>query len=165
MKEVAYLIIQHTNSGEKKELDKADIIAEHTNPKRDGGFGWKRPGIDYLVLLDGTLQTIIPEDSPTTVDLWGISNGKDGITGIAKHIAYVGGRTLKEAWSKDSRTETQIETLKTLIKFYILRFPNIIVMGFDEIESKSKTENPAFSVGEWLEEIGVPSQNIYRNYQ
>ena len=165
MKAIDYLIIQSTNTGEQKDLDKANIISQHTNSVRDGGLGWSRPGIDYLVLKDGTLQTIISEDNPTTVDLWNISQGSDGITGIAKHIAYVGGRTLKEAWSKDTRTETQKTTLEAVIKFYILRFPNVIVMGFDEIESKSDSENPGFSTSQWLEEIGIPKQNIYTNYK
>ncbi|WP_346881303.1 N-acetylmuramoyl-L-alanine amidase [uncultured Algibacter sp.] len=165
MKSIDYLIIQSTNTGEQKELDKADIIFQHTSPVRKGGLGWSRPGLDYLVLKEGTLQTIISEDNPTTVDLWDISQGKDGITGIAKHIAYVGGRTLKEAWSKDTRTEAQKATLEAIVKFYILRFPNVIVMGFDEIESKANSENPGFSTSDWLAEIGIPEQNIYKNYK
>lgn len=165
MKNIDYLILQSTNTGEQKNIDKSAIIKSHTDAIRDGGRGWARPGIDYLVLQDGSLQTLINEESPTTVDLWNISQGKDGITGIAKHIAYVGGRTLKEAWSKDTRTEVQKKTLETVVKFYILRFPNLIVMGFDEIESKKESENPAFNVGEWLEEIGIPAQNIFKNYK
>ncbi|TGV03635.1 N-acetylmuramoyl-L-alanine amidase [Flavivirga rizhaonensis] len=162
MKKADYLIIQSTNTSEVKVFGKEEIIKKHTSSIRDGGFGWNRPGFDYLVLHDGTLQTILNEVSPTSVDLWGISEGKGGIIGTSKHIAYVGGRTLKETWSKDSRTEHQISTLEAVVKFYILRFPNIIVLGMDEIESKSMEENPGFNVAEWLEKMGVPEQNIFK---
>lgn len=162
MKKTDYLIIQSTNTSEAKDFDKDHIIKKHTSTHRDGGFGWNRPGLDYLILKDGTLQTIIPEDSPTKVDLWGISNGKNGITGMVKHIAYVGGRTLKEAWGKDTRTDEQIETLTAIIKFYIMRFPDIVVVGFNEMENKVDHENPGFEVKEWLEEIGIPEKNIYK---
>ncbi len=163
MKSIDYLVLQSTNTGEQKDLDKAHIIEQHTSPIRQGGFGWVRPGFDYLVLQDGTMQTIIPEQSPTTVDLWGISQGTDGITGITKHIAYVGGRTLKEAWSKDSRTGAQKVTLEAIVKFYILRFPKVIIMGFDQIKSKSESENPGFDTADWLAEIGIPEQHIFKN--
>ena len=162
MKTIDYLIIQSTDTSERKNLQKGDVIDLHTRPVAKGGFGWPRPGVDYLILQDGVLETIVTEDNPTTVDLWNISQGKDGITGLAKHIAYVGGRTLKEAWSKDTRTEAQSNTLEAVIKFYILRFPKIIVMGFDEVESKLSSENPGFKVSEWLEEIGVTEKNIYK---
>ncbi|WP_010520471.1 hypothetical protein [Aquimarina agarivorans] len=165
MKPIDYLIIQSTGTGEQQNLDKSHVIDKHTSPVRNGGLGFSRPGIDYLVLQDGTLQTIISEENPTTVDLWDISKGKDGITGIAKHIAYVGGRTLKEAWSKDSRTEEQKATLEAIIKFYILRFPNLVVLGFDEIEGKEASENPGFETAKWLEEIGIPKQHIFKNYK
>lgn len=164
MKPIDYLIIQSTDTSEQKNLDKAYVINKHTTTKRDGGFGWQRPGIDYLIKQDGTLETIISEDNPTTADLWDMSNGKDGITGIAKHIAYVGGRTLKEAWSKDTRTEEQKETLEAIVKFYILRFPNLIVLGLDELKSKQDLENPGFKVADWLQEMGVEAQHIFKSY-
>jgi len=162
MKKVDYLVIQSTETREVKHLDKGYIIDTHTSSIREGGFGFNRPGIDYLILQDGTLETIVSEDSPTTVDLWGVSTGNNGISGIVKHIAYAGGRTLKEAWSKDSRTEAQSKTLEAIVRFYILRFPEIVVLGFDEIASKSESENPAFSVSKWLSELAISEKNIYK---
>ena len=100
MKDVDFLVIHSTDTSEALDLDARTIIEKHTNDKRNGGFGWNRPGFDYLVLQNGILETIIPEDSPTEVDLWGISQGRYGITGNVKNLAYVGGRTLKEAWWK-----------------------------------------------------------------
>jgi hypothetical protein len=162
MQKIDYLIIQSTDTGEAKDLDKSYIIEKHTSAIRKGGYNWNRPGIDYLIRQDGSLETIINENSPTTTDLWGISQGKDGLTGSAKHIAYVGGRTLKETFDKDTRTEAQNATLETLVKFYILRFPDIIIAGFNEIPSKIEADNPGFKVGEWLGALEIPDHNIYK---
>lgn len=165
MRKVDFLVIQSTDTSEASDLNESHIIKQHTASVRDGGFGWNRPGIDYLVLQDGSLKTIISEESPTTVDLWGISQGRDGITGNVKHIAYVGGRTLKETWWKDTRTEAQSETLETLIKFHILRHPEIIILGFNEIPSKLDADKPGFNVKEWLESLEIPERNIYKSSQ
>ncbi|EDP96536.1 N-acetylmuramoyl-L-alanine amidase [Kordia algicida OT-1] len=161
MKEIDYLIIHSTNTSEALDFGKDVIIKKHTEEKRNGGLGLNRPGFDYLIPFNGSLQVIIGEDNPTQTDIWGISNGIQNLTGIAKHIAYVGGRTLKEAWEKDTRTDAQKNTLETLVKFYVLRFPNILVLGFNEVPTKITEDSPAFSVGDWLDSIGIPEKNIY----
>ncbi len=165
MKKVDYLIIHSTNTSEALNFGKDVIIKKHTESKRANGLGFNRPGFDYLVLFDGSLQVIINEDNPTQTDLWGISNGSDTLTGIARHIAYVGGRTLKEAFDKDTRTDAQKQTLETIVRFYILRFPNIVILGFNEAPSKATEDSPAFSVSDWLRSFGVLEKNIYKEPQ
>jgi len=162
MQKVDYLIIQSTDTSEAKDFGKDVIIKQHTASARDGGFNWNRPGFDYLVLQDGKMQTIIDEDSPTTTDLWGISHGKNAVTGLAKHIAYVGGRTLKETFDKDTRTDEQKQALEAIVKFYILRFPDIIIAGFNEVPSKKDADSPGFEVAEWLRELEIPEHNIFK---
>lgn len=162
MKKVDYLIIQSTESGEGIPVTKSDIIELHTTDERQGGFGFNRPGIDYLIQPDGSLETLISEDNPTAVDLWGISEGKNGVLGVCKHIAYVGGRTEKGVKPKDTRTTEQNKSLEAIVKFYTLKFPSIQVLGFDEAPTKKENENPAFSVSNWLEEIGIPEQHIFK---
>lgn len=162
MKKVDYLVIQSTESGEGIPVTKEDIIDLHTTDKKIGGYGFNRPGIDYLIQPDGSMETLVSEDNPTIVDLWGISEGKQGVLGICKHIAYVGGRTEKEVKSKDSRTTEQIKSLEAIVKFYVLKFPKIQVLGLDEAPAMKGKENPAFSVSIWLEEIGVPEINIFK---
>jgi hypothetical protein len=161
MKKVDYLIIHSTNTSEASDFGKDVIIQKHTASTKADGLGFNRPGFDYLIPLDGSLQTIINEDNPTQTDLWGISNGLINLTGIAKHIAYVGGRTLKEAFDKDTRNNNQKQTLEAIVKFYVLRFPNIVVLGFNEVPAKSGIDSPAFSVNDWLREIGVAEKHIY----
>ncbi|WP_025663288.1 hypothetical protein [Aquimarina megaterium] len=162
MKKVDYLIIQSTESGEGTPVTKSDIIELHTTDVRQGGFGWKRPGLDYLIQPDGAMETLISEDNPTAVDLWGISEGKKGIYGICKHIGYVGGRTEKETKGKDTRTKDQLTTLETIVKFYILKFPSIQILGFNEAPAKKGEDNPGFEVSIWLEEIGIDEKNIFK---
>lgn len=161
MKEVDYLIIHSTNTSEAKDFGKDVIIKKHTDSTRNNGLGFNRPGFDYLVPQDGSMQILINEDNPTQTDMWGISNGRKYLAGIAKHIAYVGGRTLKEAWDKDTRTDEQKQTLETIAKFYVLRFPKIVILGFNEVPAKIAEDSPAFSVNDWLREIGISEKNIY----
>lgn len=162
MKKIDYLIIQNTESGEGIPVTKADIIELHTTEVKYGGLGFNRPGIDYLIQPDGTLETLVTEDNPTTVDLWGVSQGKQGIYGQCKHIAYAGGKTKKEVLSKDTRTKQQIESLERIVKFYILKFPELQVLGLNEAPTKTGLDNPAFDVAIWLEEIGIPEKNIFK---
>ncbi len=156
-----YLIITTTETSEGKDLTKADIITYHTNTRAQGGLGFNRPGFDYLICFDGTLETIIPEEHPNEVDLWGISEGIKGINGSAKYIALVGGRTEKATKEKDTRTSEQKETLTCLIQFYVKRWPSIRVLGWNQVPSKMHQKNPGFEVHKWLHEIGIPNENIF----
>lgn len=162
MKKADYLIILSTETGEGQEVSKADIIEHHTNSPSMGGFGWNRPGIDYLVGLNGELDTIIPEESPNEVDLWGIGEGVKGMTGIPKYLAYVGGKTTKGTKDKDTRTTEQQDTLEAVVKFYVRKFPKIQVLGFNQVPAKEGRNNPAFDVAEWCKEIGIPEENIFK---
>lgn len=162
METLNYLVLHSTDSSEAKNLSSQDIVTHHTRPISSGGLGFNRPGFDYLVLQDGTLETLVNEKSPTDVDLWGISGGKYPILGRVKHIGYVGGRTLKETFWKDTRTIEQTKTLEAIIRFYTLRFPKIIVLGFDDPIRTEESKNPAFDMQGWLESIGIPIQNQYQ---
>lgn len=160
MKTIDFLVLHSTNTSEAKPLTKYDIIAEHIKDKRIGGKGWNRPGFDSIVLQDGQLQSILA--SSTKVDLWGVTSGKYPISGRIEHIAYVGGRTLKSKWTKDSRTDSQKQTLEAIAKYYVLKYPDIVIAGYNQVLGLDSEENPAFDVATWLEEIGIPSKNIFK---
>lgn len=162
MKKPDYLIIVSTETGEGKEVNKADIIELHTNSRALGGQGFNRPGFDYLVQTNGNLETILQEENPHEVDLWGISEGANGIIGDTKFLAYAGGMTEKATKEKDTRTDLQSDTMATVVKFFVKRFPEVQVLGWDQIPSKEGSKNPAFDVPKWLQEIGIPSDNIYQ---
>lgn len=162
MKKADYLIIMSTETPEGQEITKGDVIEQHTDTKAHGGYGWNRPGTDYLVLADGTLETIIPEDNPNVVDLWGIAAGIEALHGIPKYLTYVGGLTEKATKEKDTRTTEQNQTLEAVVKFYIRKFPDILVLGMNQVPAMKGVKNPGFDVGKWLGEISIPERNIFQ---
>ncbi|MCB0374449.1 MAG: N-acetylmuramoyl-L-alanine amidase [Sinomicrobium sp.] len=163
MKKTDYLVILSTDTAEGAAISKADIITKHTALPREGGFGWNRPGIDYLVTPDGSLQTIILEASPADVDLWGVRQGQKPINGSVKYLAYAGGKTPKLTKDKDTRTDAQKDTLAAVVKFYVKRFPHVRVLGFNQIPAKQGQVNPAFDVPQWLTAIGIAEKNIFKD--
>ncbi len=162
MKKTDYLILTCTGTPEGKDVSKADIIGLHTQPVALGGHGWNRPGIDYLVTLDGRLETIIPEDSPNEVDLWGISKGTQAMTGTARYLAYAGGKTAKATKDKDTRTQDQKDSLAAVVQFFVRKFPKLLVLGMNQVPAKDGDPSPCFDVAEWCAEIGVPEENIFK---
>lgn len=163
MKKVNYLIIVNTDTPGGQAVTKADIIELHTSPKHLGGLGLNRPKIDDLISLEGDLIPIIPETSMTEVDQWGISEGIEGLNGQAKYVAFVGGRTKDGKKDWDTRTNEQKETLETYVKYHILRNPDLLVLGLNQVPALSGVEMPSFNVPKWLESIGIDDANIYKN--
>lgn len=161
MNNVDYLIIVNTNTPGGHVVTKADIIEHHTESVHIGGLGLNRPRIDDLISLEGELINIIPETSPNEVDLWGISEGVDGLTGQAKYVAFVGGRTKDGSKGWDTRTKEQKQTLEVYVKYQLLRKPGLLVIGLDQIPAMKGIEMPSFNVTRWLESIGVDDKNIF----
>ena len=161
MKEITHLILCNTKTPEGLKISPSQIIHLHTSSEEKGGYGWNRPGFDVLIGLDGTLYTIINEGNPTEVDLWEVSQGKKGIKGTFRYVAYVGGLTKSGKSRKDTLTADQEETLKAIVKYYAVRFPNITIVGFGELPNNEDELNPGFEVNEWLTAVGVPKKNQY----
>ena len=162
MKKLDYLIIVNTDTPGGQEVTKADIIKFHTQDSHLGGLGLNRPKIDDLISLEGELINIIPESSPNEVDLWGITEGVDGLIGRAKYVAFVGGRTKDGKKDWDTRTKEQKETLEVYIKYHLLRNPDLIVMGLDQIPAMGEVNMPSFNVSKWLESLEVTEKNIFK---
>ena len=162
MKKVNYLIIVNTNTPGGQEVTKADIIEHHTGARSLGGLGLNRPKIDDLILLDGSLENIIAETTPTEVDLWGIAQEPNGLLGQARYLGFVGGRTKDGNKDWDTRTKEQKQTLEVYVKYHLLRNSDLIVMGLDQIPAMGDVEMPSFNVAKWLESIGVEDKNIFK---
>jgi len=162
MKKTDYLIIMHTGTAEGVEITKNDIIEQHTQSRALGGLNFNRPGIDYLIPLDGQFINILPENSPNEVDLWGISDGADGFMGSARFIGLAGGMDKEGVHPKNTLTDKQKETLANVVPFFVYRFPTIQVVGYDQIPAKKEEQNPGFDVTALLKEIGIPDTNIFQ---
>lgn len=161
MSKINYFVIHCTATPLGKHFTKDDIIRWHTTPVHLGGRGWNRPGYSDIIYLDGQLVNIIPYNTDDTVDLWEISNGATGINGISRHCVYVGGMDAENKKPMDTRTEAQRKTLEVLVKYNVLRYPHIQVMGHYQAPNANGKACPSFEVPEWLREIGIDEKNIF----
>jgi len=73
------------------------------------------------------------------------------------HVAWIGGIDSKGN-GVDNRTQEQIQKLEEIIKWYIKEFPNIKVLGHNQVANKFC---PCFSVPKYLKSIGINDKNIY----
>jgi len=162
---IQFIVIHSTNTPEEQDITSRRVIAQHTRPIREGGLGFNRPGFDLLIPRDGSLEVLVDQNSPTDVDLWGLTTGQHPISGRVLHIAYVGGRTLKGKFWKDTRTHAQRRAMETLAQYYVLRFPEVIILGRDDPYRNEESQNPSFNVYKWLELNGIPPKNRYRRPQ
>jgi len=102
----------------------------------------------WVIELDGDAVRGLPDN------VKGAHVGKANTGNIG--ICYVGGTTDRNAGSKpkDTRTKAQKIALRTLIRTYQARYPNIIVRGHRDWPGVSKA-CPSFDVGAWLA-AGMP---------
>ena len=160
MGKLKYLVIHCTATPEGREVTKDDIIRWHTSPKHKGGRGWRRPGYSDIIYLDGSLVNILPFNQDDEVDSWEISNGARGINGISRHVVYAGGLTKDTKKAKDTRTKEQLYTLNTYVRYMLLRYPHIQILGHNQVASKAC---PSFDVPVWLKSLGIADKHIYKS--
>lgn len=154
-----YLIIHCTATPEGREVTRKDIEKWHIEER-----GWSRVGYADMIHLDGSLENLIDWDQDEQIESFEISNGAKGYNSIARHVVYVGGASKnKPDWSntfppKDTRTPEQKEALRVYVEFHLLRYPDIKIIGHNEISNKAC---PSFNVKEWcLKEFCIEAKNV-----
>lgn len=147
-----YLVIHCTATPEGREVSAAQIRAWHTNPVSRGGRGWKQVGYTDLVHLDGRVERLVQNNEDAEVDPWEVTNGAAGYNSVSRHIVYAGGVALDGRTPKDTRTAGQCWALEQYVKDFHRRFPNVKIMGHNELAAKAC---PSFDVQKWLKEIGI----------
>lgn len=155
MAKLKYLVIHCTATPEGREVTAADIKAWHTNPTAKGGRGWKQVGYTDLFKLDGTVERLVANNEDANVDPWEITNGATGYNGISRHIVYAGGVARDGKTPKDTRTPGQLKALETYVKDFHRRFPDVKIIGHNEIAAKAC---PSFNVPQWLKSIGISNK-------
>lgn len=110
-------IFVHCTAGIQKQTVE-DLKAEF---KRKG---WKNPGYHYVVMPDGKVESLLPEDI--------ISNGVKGYNSTAINVAYVGGIDAKGK-GVDNRTLEQKKSLKTILSQLKKKYPDAEIMGHRDI--------------------------------
>lgn len=121
------------------------------------GRGWRKVGYTDMIMPDGSIINLTPNNNDGIVDSWEITNGALGMNQSTKHIVYVGGlsENLKAA---DTRTVSQIATLKSYVEKEVARLNTIKVLGHNQAANKAC---PSFFVPNWLRTIGIKEANIY----
>ena len=143
-----FLNIHCTASKEGVDIDGEWLVSFFTRPKNQGGRGWSRSGYNFIILLDGTIETLIPIDYDGYTQYSEISNGVyvagQSINSKSINIAYVGGVDRFLA-PKDTRTIQQKESLNNLVQTITCRIPNLKVIGHRDHNGVSKA-CPSFDV-------------------
>jgi N-acetylmuramoyl-L-alanine amidase len=96
-------------------------------------LGWRNPGYHILLTQEGF--TLL-------MDFNGVSNGVAGFNTHGVHISYIGGID-RNGKALDTRTTMQCRLIEVFIEEMIKRFPNIKVLGHNEVSNKAC---PSFKV-------------------
>lgn len=152
-KPMKYLVIHCTATKAGREVSSDEIRRWHTDPVCKGGRGWKQVGYTDMIHLDGRVERLVRNNEDANVDPWEITNGAKGYNAISRHIVYVGGVDANDVnKARDTRTPAQKEALKRYVRDFHMRFPQVKIIGHNQIASKAC---PSFDVPKWLKEIGI----------
>lgn len=146
------LVLHCTATPEGREVTSDEIRAWHTNPVSRGGRGWKQVGYTDLIHLDGQVERLVDNNEDAKVDPWEVTNGASGYNSTSRHVVYAGGCGKDGKTAKDTRTPAQKKAMETYVKDFHRRFPNVRIVGHNELAAK---DCPSFNVQKWLESIGI----------
>lgn len=158
MKKLKYLVIHCTDTPPGRKVTAGEIWQWHTAPKPRGN-GWSKVGYTDMIHIDGSLENLTPFDQDDNVEAWELTYGARGINSISRHIVYVGGKSKNLREAEDTRTAEQHDALRIYCLYTILRHPDILIAGHNQFSTKAC---PSFNVPCFLQEIGIPEKNIYR---
>ena len=152
------LIIHCTATPEGRDTKAVAFADWFTRPVNKGGKGWRKPGYNDIIELDGTVVNLVPYNEDSTVSWTEVAYGAGEYNGIARNICYVGGcdRKMKP---KNTLTAAQESSLKDYIFAFIRAHPNAVVIGHNQLIKKAC---PSFDVPTKLREWKVPEKNIYK---
>jgi len=154
-----YLVVHCTATREGVPIDADTIIRWHTSPP-PSGRGWSRVGYSDMILLDGSRHKFVKHNGDRWIDSEEITNGVKGINSIARHVVYVGGLSSNGQRVKNTMTQEQKQTLTAIILEVLHYQPDVLIGGHNQFANKGC---PSFWVPKFLESIGVPEKNIYKN--
>lgn len=131
----------------------------HVRKAYPHGNGWIKGGYNKLIEGSGKVFVAYPDEVMTN----GINPSPDGKYSNRNtlHINWIGGvvkRHGKIVYA-DDRTKAQKNAMAGLVFEYLAKYPEILVAGHYQLNRKVC---PLFNATEWLEEIGVPAERIYR---
>lgn len=126
-KKPRYIVIHTT--GSKKDQTQAELM--NVFIQRWGKY--TKPGYNYAVNMKGEVYYLAPIDNSPLLEWNEVVYGVKNYNSVTINIAYTGG------YHGDSRTESQINTIKILVKHIKTIFPDIIVVGHRDMPNVAKT--------------------------
>ena len=145
----------HTTAGEFTQVGLAHFFLQ-----RKSDTGWSAHGYHISVGRDGTSVKNL-EDSKRSngIGMADYSGNETHLTsdpvnnGDTINISWIGGA------SGMDMTREQAATFKKLVKTYIRKYPNITIMGHNQVKHKAC---PWFWVPTYLRELGIAEKNIWQ---
>lgn len=151
---IRYLVIHCTATESSREVSSGELQKWHTAPVAQGGRGWHQVGYTDMIHLNGGVERLVDNNEDDRVDNFEVTNGAAGYNSQSRHIVYVGG--LHKGKPCDTRTASQSEAMLRYVKDFHRRFPNVKIIGHNEISSKAC---PCFDVQRWLRDNGINNNN------
>lgn len=158
MEKLKYLVIHCTATPAGREVTSEEIRRWHTSPP-PVGRGWKQVGYSDIIHLDGWIECLVPFDQDNLVDPEEITNGAAGYNHLSHHVVYVGGCD-KQQNALDTRTPEQQDALLGYIRYFVHRYPSIIVCGHRDLDPKKAC--PSFDVSAFCRAHNIPEINILK---
>jgi len=158
MRQLKYLILHCTASAFGADLTGADVERLHRNV-----FRWSKVGYRAVVRRNGAIDRLVPANRNCFVEDEEVTWGAGDINAVSHHVVYVGGLG-PDGTPADTRTPSQKAALQYVCRFYIEQVcPQVKVMGHNQVPGPAGIRAcPSFWVPDWLDAIGFPDQNIYR---
>jgi N-acetylmuramoyl-L-alanine amidase len=158
-----YFVIHCTATHEGQNITPETIVRWHT-AEPPNGRGWSQVGYSDMIMLDGSRHQFVKHNGDRFIETNEITNGVKGINSIARHVVYVGGlepkTPNKKPKAKNTLNTAQKQTLISIIKEVLAYQPDVIIGGHNQFDNKAC---PSFWVPKFLESIGIPDKNIYKN--
>ena len=123
-------------------------------------FNVRKENRGYLVIIESSGQVTrrIKHLTPSSYAVLNFKNADININNSnSEHIAYIGGID-KQGKGIDNRTAGQRLSMENIIRWYVEKYPNIIILGHNQVAPKFC---PCFNVPKYLKFLGIKEQNIY----
>ncbi len=125
---IKYIVVHCTATNPAYDFDAKDVDSWHRK------IGWSEIGYNYLIKLDGTIQT--------GRDVNKVPSHVQGYNSNSIGISYVGGVNANQV-AKDTRTPAQKKAMVELLKALRRLYPTAIIQGHRDFP-KVKKACPSF---------------------
>ena len=140
MRNIDLIVVHCSATPEGKHFSTETIRNWHVN-----GNGWSDIGYHWVVELDGKVRAGRPEQR--------VGAHVSGYNRSSIGICYVGGMSKDMKSSKDTRSQSQRESLEQLLLELKVRYPEAIIKGHNDFSNKAC---PSFDAKEeycWINEM------------